>query len=164
MISRTVSVTRVSVPAWVPLVAARVAVARRAGEAVALKLADLHLGEQPAYVVVERGKGGKGRMVPVGPEVAAAIDRYRRARRGHRLEADPALWLGDRGKAFSYDALHKTLKERAASAGLDVTVIDRRDHLGGNAHSTVDDATGIEVLGKLFARFPIERIGAREAA
>jgi site-specific recombinase XerD len=91
----------------------------RAGEAVALKMSDLHLAEQPAYVVVERGKGGKGRMVPVGPEVAAAIDRYRRARRGHRLEADPALWLGDRGKAFSYDGLHKALKERAASAGID---------------------------------------------
>ena len=55
------------------------------------------------------------------PLVAAvdAIDRYRRARRGHRLEADPALWLGDRGKAFSYDGLHKALKERAASAGID---------------------------------------------
>lgn len=38
-----------------------------------------------------------------------------------------------------------TVAERAASAGLDVTVIDRRDHLGGNAHSSVDEATGIEV-------------------
>ncbi len=31
----------------------------------------------------------------------------------------PALWLGDRGKAFSYDALHKTLRERADRAGID---------------------------------------------
>ncbi|WP_449386389.1 UDP-galactopyranose mutase [Cellulomonas soli] len=38
-----------------------------------------------------------------------------------------------------------TVAERAADAGLDVTVIDRRDHLGGNAHSEVDAATGIEV-------------------
>ncbi len=37
----------------------------------------------------------------------------------HRLEARPELWLGDRGKAFSYDALHKTLTERAAKAGIE---------------------------------------------
>jgi UDP-galactopyranose mutase len=38
-----------------------------------------------------------------------------------------------------------TMAERAAESGLRVTVIDRRDHLGGNAWSSVDDATGIEV-------------------
>lgn len=91
----------------------------RAGEAVALKVSDLHLRETPAYVVVERGKGGKGRTVPLAPEVAAAIDRYLRIRRGHRLHDGDALWLGDRGKLFSYDALHKTLKWRAERAGIE---------------------------------------------
>lgn len=38
-----------------------------------------------------------------------------------------------------------TVAERAAEAGLQVTVIDRRTHLGGNAYSEVDAATGIEV-------------------
>jgi len=38
-----------------------------------------------------------------------------------------------------------TVAERAAEAGLRVTVIDRRDHLGGNAYSDVDEGTGIEV-------------------
>jgi UDP-galactopyranose mutase len=38
-----------------------------------------------------------------------------------------------------------TIAERAAESGLRVTVIDRRDHVGGNAHSSVDEATGIEV-------------------
>lgn len=38
-----------------------------------------------------------------------------------------------------------TVAERAAQAGLQVTVIDRRTHLGGNAYSEVDAATGIEV-------------------
>jgi UDP-galactopyranose mutase len=38
-----------------------------------------------------------------------------------------------------------TVAERAAHAGLRVTIIDRRDHLGGNAHADVDAATGIEV-------------------
>jgi integrase len=31
----------------------------------------------------------------------------------------PELWLGDRGKRFTYDALHKTLRERADTAGLE---------------------------------------------
>lgn len=38
-----------------------------------------------------------------------------------------------------------TVAERAASAGRRVTVIDRRDHLGGNAYSETDPETGIEV-------------------
>ncbi|MDM8084485.1 UDP-galactopyranose mutase [Cellulomonas cellasea] len=38
-----------------------------------------------------------------------------------------------------------TVAEQAAQSGLDVVVIDRRDHLGGNAYSSVDEATGIEV-------------------
>jgi UDP-galactopyranose mutase len=38
-----------------------------------------------------------------------------------------------------------TVAERAAEAGLRVIVVDRRDHLGGNAWSSVDAATGIEV-------------------
>ena len=58
---------------------------------------------------VRRGKGGKGRVVPFGPDAALALDRYLRLRRGHRLADRPDLWLGDRGKRFSYDALHKTL-------------------------------------------------------
>lgn len=38
-----------------------------------------------------------------------------------------------------------TLAERAAEAGLRVTVVERRDHLGGNAYSSVEASTGIEV-------------------
>ena len=33
--------------------------------------------------VVRKGKGGKGRMVAFGPQTAAALDRYIRARRTH---------------------------------------------------------------------------------
>jgi UDP-galactopyranose mutase len=38
-----------------------------------------------------------------------------------------------------------TIAERAAAAGRKVTLIDRRDHVGGNAFSEIDAATGIEV-------------------
>lgn len=88
----------------------------RAGECVAIDLPDVDLLAGTA--VVRRGKGGKGRIVPFGPQTARAIDRYKRQRATHRLAAKPSLWLGDRGKEFSYDALHKALGERAQKAGI----------------------------------------------
>jgi integrase/recombinase XerD len=90
----------------------------RAGEVVAMQVGDLNLRSVPPTVIIRRGKGGKGRVVPLAVETAAAIDKYLRARRSHRLASDPALWLGDRGKYFSYDALHKTLGWRAELAGV----------------------------------------------
>jgi integrase/recombinase XerD len=89
----------------------------RAGEVVSIELPDLQLPQ--GTVIIRRGKGGKGRVVPFGPEVALSMDRYLRARAGHRLAASDALWLGDRGKQFTYDALHKTLGERAKAAGIE---------------------------------------------
>ena len=89
----------------------------RAGEVVALGTEDVDLSTGTA--TVRRGKGGRGRAVPFGPQTSRALDRYLRARRNHRLADTPALWLGDRGKAFSYDALHKTLGERARAAGIE---------------------------------------------
>jgi integrase/recombinase XerD len=90
--------------------------AMRAGECVSITLEDLDLHR--GLVFVQRGKGGKGRIVPFGPQTARATDRYLRVRRGHLLESSRALWLGERGKAFSYDALHKTLSYRAKLAGI----------------------------------------------
>lgn len=89
----------------------------RAGEVVALTVNDVD--PKTGSAVVRRGKGGKGRIVPFGPQTGVAIDRYKRIRAGHLLAATPALWLGDRGKPFSYDGLHKTLKWRASLAGID---------------------------------------------
>jgi site-specific recombinase XerD len=89
----------------------------RAGEVIGLTVDDLNLAQGTA--VIRRGKGGKGRLVPFGPHTARAMDRYLRARRTHRLAKADALWLGERGRAFSYDALHKSLGMRADRAGID---------------------------------------------
>lgn len=89
----------------------------RAGEVVGLDVADVDLSAMTA--VVRRGKGGKGRVIPFSPQTAQAVDRYLRARRTHRLSTERALWLGDRGKAFTYDALHKSLRMRADRAAID---------------------------------------------
>ncbi|HET9871232.1 MAG TPA: tyrosine-type recombinase/integrase [Propionibacteriaceae bacterium] len=90
----------------------------RAGEVVALRKSDLNLRADPPTAIIRRGKGGKGRVIPLAPEVAAAIDRYVRARKDHRLRDTDQLWLGDRGKGFTYDALHKSLAQRAEAAGV----------------------------------------------
>jgi site-specific recombinase XerD len=89
----------------------------RAGEVVAMRLDDANIAEGKAVVI--RGKGGRGRIIPFGPATARALDRWIRTRRSHRLAATNALWLGERGKEFSYDALHKTLAYRASLAGIE---------------------------------------------
>jgi integrase/recombinase XerD len=88
----------------------------RAGEACGLAVADVDLAR--GLVAVRRGKGGKGRTVPVGPQTTRALDRYLRMRRGHRLADTPDLWLGENGRGFSYPGLYKMMRERAADAGL----------------------------------------------
>jgi site-specific recombinase XerD len=88
----------------------------RAGEVVDLQVLDVDLSN--GMLTIRRGKGGRGRTAPIGPEASLAVDRYLRHRRTHRLAGSDDLWLGDRGKRFTYDALHKTLGERAALAGL----------------------------------------------
>ena len=88
----------------------------RAGEVTGLAVADVDLIR--GLVTVRRGKDGKGRVAPFGPQTARAIDRYMRMRRTHRLTDTTALWLGDRGKSLEYYGLHAALKYRAQLAGL----------------------------------------------
>jgi integrase len=84
---------------------------------VALAMADVDLVR--GLLTVVRGKGGRGRVVPIGPQTVRALDRYLRTRKTHRLADDSALWVGDRGKGFTYYALHKTLTWRASLAGVE---------------------------------------------
>lgn len=69
--------------------------------------------------IIERGKGGKGRRVPFGPQTGIAIDRYLRARRSHRLADTDTLWLGDQGKGFGYPGLRRAMLRRAEAAGIE---------------------------------------------
>ena len=65
----------------------------RASETVALTVADVEPLKN-GIVVIRRGKGMKGRTAPFSPQTAAALDRYLRARRSHKLAGTAALWLG----------------------------------------------------------------------
>jgi integrase/recombinase XerD len=89
----------------------------RAGEVLALQVSDVNLHN--GLVTVIRGKGGKGRVAPFGSQTAAALDRYLRARRSHRLAETGALWVGGGGKGFGYHALNAVLKARAKTAGIE---------------------------------------------
>lgn len=91
--------------------------AARAGEVILMTVADVDLKEGMA--TVRRGKGGKGRRVPFGPQTARSIDRYLRMRRAHRQAETPALWLGDRNRRFGYSALWYALVRRAEIAGIE---------------------------------------------
>src|SRR5207247_25497 len=55
----------------------------RAGEVVTLRLDDVDVGG--GTLVVRRGKGGGGRLVPFSPQTSRALDRYLRLRRQHVL-------------------------------------------------------------------------------
>ncbi|MBO0680345.1 tyrosine-type recombinase/integrase [Mycolicibacterium sp. S2-37] len=90
----------------------------RAGEVVGLDVGDVDLHH--GMVTIRRGKGGKGRTAPIGPQTATAIDRYLRMRRTHRLADTPKLWLGaDNWRDFNYHGLRHALQRRAEAAGID---------------------------------------------
>ena len=100
--------------------------ATRAGEVIALTVADVNLQAGAGSAIVRKGKGGKGRVVPFGDKTTLALDRYRRARAAHKLADSPAhkpgdspaFWLGDRNRGFTYYALHAALRGRAEAAGI----------------------------------------------
>lgn len=88
----------------------------RIGEVIAMTVDDVDLRE--GLAIVRRGKGGKGRRVPFGPQTGRALDRYLRMRRGHRLADSGRLWLGDRGATLGYPGARKALLARARAAGI----------------------------------------------
>src|SRR2546421_21755 len=80
----------------------------RAGEALALTVADVDV--RRGLAMVRRGKGGKGRVVPFGPETGRAVDRYLRLRRRHPLAHTAPLWLPGAGRPrFGYQGLSRTI-------------------------------------------------------
>jgi integrase len=88
----------------------------RASEVVGLQTADVDLDRE--LVTITRGKGGKGRVVPIGPQTVLALDRYLRARRSRGRGDGGPLWVGA-GGSFGYYGLSGALKARARAAGVE---------------------------------------------
>jgi site-specific recombinase XerD len=103
----------------------------RASEALGLTVADVDV--RRGLALVRRGKGGKGRMVPFGPETGRALDRYLRIRRRHPLAHTAPLWLPGAGRPrFGYQGLARSIGERAQAAGIERFHLHRLRHTGAS--------------------------------
>lgn len=87
----------------------------RLGEVAGMAVENVYL-DGPMILVT--GKGDRGRWLPLGDKATAAVDRYLRKRRAHRLAEHPALWLGVRGP-LTDSGITQTLKRVAREAGVE---------------------------------------------
>jgi integrase/recombinase XerD len=91
-------------------------------ELLALATADVDL--EAGLVRVSRGKGGRGRVVPLGREAAAWVGRYLVGERPKLVggAATAALWVSMQGRALSVPGLLKLVREAVARAGLSAKI------------------------------------------
>jgi integrase/recombinase XerD len=89
----------------------------RVSELVGVRVADLHLAEQYLTCI---GKGSKERLVPIGEQAAAWIERYRGGARAKLLKGrtSPRLFVNARGGPLSRVGFWKIVKQYARKAGL----------------------------------------------
>lgn len=88
----------------------------RLSEVIALTARDLELGT--GLVTIRRGKGGRGRVIPIGPATTSAIRTYLDVRATQPHAYRDELWLGERGCGLAADALYRSLRRRAERAGI----------------------------------------------
>jgi site-specific recombinase XerD len=86
----------------------------RLTEVASLRVADVDLDASTVKFV---GKGGGQRINPIGNKTTKALDRYLRARAGHRDEGREELWLGRSGPMSSF-GVAEAVKRRAMEAGI----------------------------------------------
>ena len=87
------------------------------------EVANLHVDDidWPRRTVRVLGKGSRPRLLPLGAKAALALNRYLRARAGHRSASSPALWLGwhGHGGPMTPDGVGAVIDRRAQQAGLE---------------------------------------------
>ncbi len=88
----------------------------RSGELIDLQLDDLDLIAR--LITIRRGKGGRGRIIPIGQATTEALLVYLDHRERHPLAHAPDLWLGNRGQQFGREGLMRSLRRRAKRAGV----------------------------------------------
>jgi site-specific recombinase XerD len=86
----------------------------RRAECVGMTLEDVDLDQRIVWVL---GKGRRPRALPIGRKTAQAVDRYLRAREGHRLAHLPHLWVGRNGP-MTPSGIYQVVHDRARAAGL----------------------------------------------
>jgi site-specific recombinase XerC len=68
-------------------------------------------------VVRIAARGRRELILPIGAKTARDIDSYIRVRAGHPRAADPALWLGKKGR-LTASGVYQMIKERGGAIGL----------------------------------------------
>lgn len=99
----------------------------RRAEMASLQVEDVDVNE--CCAIIRRGKGGKGRRSSFSSATAAHIARYLISRK--QAGCDPragALWVGVQGKPLGYNAIDQSLRQRAASAGVEGFHLHRLRH------------------------------------
>jgi site-specific recombinase XerD len=97
------------------IVSAFIDTGARVSEITNLTRADVDLD---AAVIVVTGKGGRDRVLPIGPKAVKSIDRYGRERGRHRLAALDRFWLGRKGP-MTASGIAQMLSRRAELAGIE---------------------------------------------
>jgi integrase/recombinase XerD len=95
----------------------------RRAELLALDVGDLSVVDR--VVRIERGKGGKGRMVPLGKIAAQVLDHYLRWVRPELTRLRPgeaALFVSHRSRRLGSTALAEIISRRARAVGIESTV------------------------------------------
>jgi integrase/recombinase XerC len=85
----------------------------RRAECVGMTLDDVDLDQRIVWVL---GKGRRPRALPIGRKTAQALDRYLRAREGHRLAHLPHLWVGRNGP-MTPSGIYQVVHDRARLPG-----------------------------------------------
>jgi site-specific recombinase XerD len=134
----------------------------RRAELTNLSVEDVDLRARQATVT---GKGRRTRTVAFGHKCAQALDRYLRARTGHRLAHERWLWLGLSGP-LTDNGIAQIVRKRAKDAG-----IDERINLHRFRHTFAHDrmADGVEgenlmALAGWRSRSMLSRYGSSVAA
>ncbi|EHM55561.1 site-specific recombinase, phage integrase family [Cardiobacterium valvarum F0432] len=93
----------------------------RVSELVGLRLGNLNLQDGILRV---RGKGQKERIVPIGEDAVAAVERYIHSARPQLLKnpLDDTLFLNERGKAITRQAFWKLIRDYAIACGITARV------------------------------------------
>lgn len=67
-------------------------------------------------ITIRRGKGARGRVIPIGQATTEALLIHLDERETHLLAHTPDLWLGSRGRQFGREGLMRSLRRRAQRA------------------------------------------------
>jgi integrase/recombinase XerD len=138
----------------------------RADEVVSMSLDDIDV--KRGIATIRRGKGGRGRIAPFGPQTARALDRYLRARRQHPCAGRPDLWLSISRRndgAWGYAGLYRTLCRRAGKAGIPDFHPHKLRHTGASRWLTAGGSEGgLMAIAGWRTRSMIERYTSDTAA